>query len=71
MIFINKEIIMGNNKNLQNPEDLKKKLNDFIGNTNKNDQDCQGEECYVKQPQDVIERVEKKYITNDGRQLLI
>lgn len=62
---------MENNKNLQNPEDLKKKLTDFIGNTNKSEQDCQGEECYVKQPQDVIERVEKKYITNDGRQLLI
>ena len=58
------------NKNLQNPEDLKKKLNDFIGNTNKNEE-CQGEECFIKQPQDVIERVEKKYITNDGRQLLI
>lgn len=57
-------------KNSQNPEDLKKKLNDFIGKTDKNEE-CQGDECFIKQPQDVIERVEKKYITNDGRQLLI
>ena len=57
------------NKNLQNPEDLKKKLEDFIGVSKK--EECQGEECFIKQPQDVIERVEKKNITNDGRQLLI
>lgn len=55
----------------QNSEDLKKKLEDFIGNPNKKQEDCQGEECFIRQPQDVIERVEKKYITNDGRQLLI
>lgn len=54
---------------LKNSEDLKKKLENFIGDTNK--EECQGEECFIKQPQDVIERVEKKYITNDGRQLLI
>ena len=59
---------MENNK-IQNPEDLKKKLEDFIGSSKK--EECQGEECYIKQPQDVIERVEKKYIKNDGRQLLI
>lgn len=55
----------------QNSEDLKKKLEDFIGDSNKKQEDCQGEECFIRQPQDVIERVEKKYITNDGRQLLI
>ena len=56
----------------QNTEDLKKKLNDFIGKSSDETQkECQGEECFIKQPQDVIERVEKKYITNDGRQLLI
>lgn len=58
---------MENNKN---SEDLKKKLENFIGNSDKKEE-CQGEECFIKQPQDVIERVEKKYITNDGRQLLI
>lgn len=61
---------MENFKNSQNSEDLKKKLENFIGNTDKKE-DCQGDECFIKQPQDVIERVEKKYITNDGRQLLI
>jgi len=62
--------MMENIKNSQNPEDLKKKLEDFIGKTDKKEE-CQGEECFIKQPQDVIERVEKTYITNDGRQLLI
>lgn len=57
--------------NKQNTEDLKKKLNDFINNSEDSQKECQGEECFIKQPQDVIERVEKKYITNDGRQLLI
>ena len=57
-------------KNFGNKEDLKKNLNNFLSDSEKNEE-CQGEECYVKQPQDVIERVEKKYITNDGRQLLI
>lgn len=61
---------MENTKNSQNSEDLKKKLSNFIDDPNKNEE-CQGDECYIKQPQDVIERVEKKYITNDGRQLLI
>ena len=57
-------------ENIKNSEDLKKKLDGFNGETPKKEE-CEGEECFVKQPQDVIERVEKKYITNDGRQLLI
>lgn len=61
---------MENFKNSNNNEDLKKKLENFIGDSDKKEE-CQGEECYIKQPQDVIERVEKKFITNDGRQLLI
>lgn len=61
---------MENFKNSNTNEDLKKKLENFIGDSDKKEE-CQGEECYIKQPQDVIERVEKKFITNDGRQLLI
>lgn len=60
-----------NNVQTQNSEDLKKKLESFIGNPDKKKEECEGEECFIKQPQDVIERVEKKFITNDGRQLLI
>jgi hypothetical protein len=56
-------------ENNQNSEDLKKKLEDFIEDPSKSE--CKEGECFIKQPQDVIERVEKKYITNDGRQLLI
>lgn len=59
------------NTKTHNSEDLKKKLETFIGNSNKNEEECRGEECLIRVPQDVIERVEKKLITNDGRQLLI
>ncbi len=51
-------------------KNLKKGLDKFIDDTNQ-DECKEGEECYIKQPQDVIERVEKKFITKDGRQLLI
>ena len=61
---------MENSIKKEKTEDLKDKLDSFIGNNSKNEK-CEGDECFIKQPQDVIERVEKKYITNDGRQLLI
>ena len=61
---------MENSQKTDNSNDLKKKLDSFIGDSAT--KECQeGEECYINQPQDVIERVERKYITNDGRQLLI
>lgn len=59
------------NTKTHNSEDLKKKLETFIGDSNNKGEECQGEECLIRVPQDVIERVEKKLITNDGRQLLI
>jgi hypothetical protein len=61
---------MENSIKKEKTEDLKDKLDSFIGNKSDNEK-CEGDECFIKQPQDVIERVEKKYITNDGRQLLI
>lgn len=61
---------MENIKNTEKDKDLKKKLDSFIGSESQ--EECQeGDACYIKVPQDVIERVEKKLITNDGRQLLI
>lgn len=41
-----------------------KKLDKFLG------QECQGEECLIKGSNELVERVNKKFITDDGRQLL-
>lgn len=56
-----------NNSNKE--KDLKKldsKLNNFL-NKNKN---CEGEECNINDPDELVQRENKKIITSDGRQLL-
>lgn len=55
------------NKN-QKEIELQSKLNSFL-NKNK-EQDCFGEECEMKTPEEIVKREHKKIITNDGRQLL-
>jgi hypothetical protein len=59
---------MENKDNKQKKSELDKKLNDFIGEENK---ECNGEECLIKGSEGLVERVNKKYITDDGRQLLM
>lgn len=44
---------------------LKKELNDFLGK----EEECSGE-CLIKTDKSLIERINKKVITEDGRQLL-
>ena len=61
---------MENNKNNASTEDQAKKLNKFLGQ-NESTPECQGEECLIKNNGELIERIEKKYITPDGKQLLI
>ena len=61
---------MGNNKNNTESNDQGKKLDKFLGQE-ANTQECQGEECLIKNNGELIERIEKKYITPDGKQLLI
>jgi len=57
---------MTNNK--QQETELQARLNSFL-NTNKN-QECSGEECEIKNPEEIVKREHKKIITSDGRQLL-
>jgi hypothetical protein len=57
---------MENNEN----KDQGKKLDKFLGQK-PSSQECQGEECLIKNNGELIERIEKKYITPDGKQLLI
>jgi hypothetical protein len=55
---------MNNNKSDKEKE-LEAKLNKAL-----NTKDCQGEECKIQDPEELVHRENKKIITNDGRQLL-
>lgn len=60
---------MDNNKD---KKDLNSSLDGFIGqNSNENDENCNTEECRVKRDRSLVERINKKIITEDGKQLLI
>lgn len=58
------------NKNKEK-ETLENKLNDFLSDNNLNNQECEGEECLINDGKEIVERVNKVYKTNDGRQLLM
>lgn len=49
--------------------DLEKNLDEFLTNENKN-MDCNDEGCIIKTDKSLVERINKKIITEDGRQLL-
>lgn len=51
----------------ENKKDLNKSLEDFLGKTP--EEDCNGE-CIIKTDRSLIERINKKVVTEDGRQLL-
>lgn len=54
-------------KNINNKEkELKDKLNNFL----QKGQNCEDEECLIKDNDELVQREHKKIITNDGRQLL-
>ena len=48
-------------------KNLNKSLEDFLGKTP--DGDCEGE-CLIKTDKSLVERINKKVVTEDGRQLL-
>lgn len=57
-------MIKDNNKENQE-KDLSKKLDTVLGK-----KDCEGEDCVIQDPEEIVKRENKKIITNDGRQLL-
>jgi hypothetical protein len=65
---------MENNvNNNQNPKDkaLDKALDGFLANENQDPNlDCSSGVCVIKGDKSLIERINKKIITEDGRQLL-
>ncbi len=62
---------MENIKNTKKNDDLEKSLNDFLNDSNTKKEECVGEECLINDGKEIVERVNKIYKTNDGRQLLM
>lgn len=62
---------METNKKTNDKETLENKLDDFLSNTKTNEKECVGEECLINDGKEIVERVNKVYKTNDGRQLLM
>jgi hypothetical protein len=58
---------MSDNKN---EKDLSSGLDQFLGQ-NEQQEECTTEECLIKTDKSIVERVNKKIITDDGRQLLM
>mgnify|MGYP004005680689 FL=1 len=50
---------------------LKKKLNNFLSDNDTEEKECIGDECLINDGKEIVERVNKVYKTNDGRQLLM
>jgi len=52
--------------NFNKEKELKNKLSKFL----KDGKTCEGDECKINDPDELVQREHKKIITNDGRQLL-
>ena len=60
---------MDKHKKNKEENNLESTLNDFLNE--KETKECEGEECLINDGKEIVERVNKVYKTNDGRQLLI
>ena len=57
--------------NTNKEKDLNKALEGFLNNDTQNpDMDCSSGVCVIKGDKSLVERINKKIITEDGRQLL-
>lgn len=60
-------------ENIENkkPENLNKAIDSFLDNQNQDPNlDCSSGVCVIKGDKSLVERINKKIITEDGRQLL-
>ncbi len=62
---------MDNIDDTKEKEVLKKKLDSFLDVNETEEKECVGEECLINDGKEIVERVNKVYKTNDGRQLLM
>jgi hypothetical protein len=60
---------METSKDNKKKETLEKNLDNFLSDTQT--EECVGEECLINDGKEIVERVNKVYKTNDGRQLLM
>lgn len=58
-------------KNKKNSDNLENKLDEFLTNQTTKKEECVGDECLINDGKEIVERVNKIYKTNDGRQLLM
>jgi hypothetical protein len=63
-------------ENQMKKKDLKKAIDSFLGEQptpqqSDEEMDCSSGVCVIKNDKSVLERINKKIITEDGRQLLI
>jgi hypothetical protein len=63
-------MLLESNKKKTEKKDLENNLDEFLGKETKK-QECVGEECIINDGKEIVERVNKVYKTNDGRQLLM
>ena len=63
---------MTNDKKITKNENLEQAINTFLDTPKKQDDnmDCSSGVCVIKGDKSLIERINKKIITEDGRQLL-
>lgn len=57
------------NKDKDKKDKLDDKLNTFL--ETQEEQECEGDECLIKTDKSLVERMNKKIVTDDGRQLLM
>jgi hypothetical protein len=60
---------MEDNKKQEEANELNKSLDSFLDSQNP-DMDCSSGVCVIKGDKSLVERINKKIITEDGRQLL-
>ncbi len=58
-----------NNVGTNKPKDLNKFMDEYLNNDQEN-LDCSSGVCVIKGDKSLVERINKKIITEDGRQLL-
>ncbi len=56
-------------KNEKKTKDLDKNLDSFLDE--QPEMDCTGDECIIKTDKSLVERINKKIVTDDGRELLM
>jgi hypothetical protein len=63
---------MYENNKKQESNEIKSSLDNFLSDDKKDKNvECKDDVCYVNDGKEIVERIEKKLVTSDGRRLLI